>query len=239
MKLFGRNPTFFIFLALLIYNSVESGRFSNPRQWLITTLLLLPAIVIGITFHEFAHAFSAWKLGDQTPKAQKRVTLNPLAHIDPIGIVILVFAGFGWGRPVQVNPLAFRKNRRLANLIVDVAGVATNFVIAILCTGLLFLLVRNPILFSIVLNIVYINVVLMVFNLLPIPPLDGFGIITEIFDLRRFSWHHSFYDYGFIILMVLVLFNVVGTILRPAMYAILGFIGNIWGVNLLAIITGG
>jgi len=216
-----------IFLAIMAFNSIQSGRFDSPAQWLTDTLLRLPAIIIGITFHEFAHAFSAYKLGDQTPKAQGRVTLNPLAHLDPFGLIAIIFVGFGWGRPVQVNPYAFKKNRRAANLIVDVSGVTTNFVIGFLCTALLFV-IQDQILFTIVLNIVYINFILMVFNLLPIPPLDGFGILTEIFDLRRFSWYRPLYSNGFFILLPLIIFGILGMILWPALNALFGFSQGVW-----------
>jgi len=211
----------------MLFNSFQSGRFDNPRQWLFEMLLRLPAIVIGLTFHEFMHAFSAWKLGDMTPKAQGRVTLNPLSHIDPFGIIVLIFVGFGWGRPVQVNPYAFKKNLRLSNIIVDVAGVGMNFVIAFLLTAPLFFITSQT-LFLIVYYIVYINLVLMLFNLLPIPPLDGFGIITEVFDLRRFSWHRPLYNAGMFILMALVIFGFVGTLLGPVLGVIFDFIQKIW-----------
>ena len=224
---FRGNIVMIIFLVIMAFNSIQSGRFDSPGQWLMDTLLRLPAIIIGITLHEFAHAFSAYKLGDQTPKAQGRVTLNPIAHIDPIGIVAIIFVGFGWGRPVQVNPYAFAKNRRGKNLIVDVAGVTTNFIIAFLCTALLFV-VQEQILFQIILNIVYINYILMVFNLLPIPPLDGFGILTEIFDLRRYSWYRPLYNNGTIILLVLIIFGVLGMILWPALNVLFGFSQNVW-----------
>ena len=221
------NYIFIIFLVIMLFNSFQSGRFDNPRQWLFEMLLRLPAIVIGLTFHEFMHAFSAWKLGDMTPKAQGRVTLNPLSHIDPFGIIVLIFVGFGWGRPVQVNPYAFKKNLRLSNIIVDVAGVGMNFVIAFLLTAPLFFITSQT-LFLIVYYIVYINLVLMLFNLLPIPPLDGFGIITEVFDLRRFSWHRPLYNAGMFILMALVIFGFVGTLLGPVLGVIFDFIQKIW-----------
>ena len=232
-KLSSGSFIFIIFLAIMAYNSFASGRFSDPRAWLIETLFRLPAIVIGITLHEFAHAFSAYKLGDQTPKAQGRVTVSPLAHIDPIGIVALIFVGFGWGRPVQVNPFAFRKNRRLSNLLVDVAGVVTNFIIAFICAGLLFF-IHNDTLSTLVYYIVYINLVLMIFNLLPIPPLDGFGIITEIFDFRRYSWYQPLYNNGFFILLLILVvprffgFDLLGRLLWPSLDFLLKFLANAW-----------
>jgi len=223
-----------IFLVIMVVNSIRIGRFSDPAQWLRQTLLLLPAIVIAITLHEFAHAYSAYKLGDQTPKVQGRVTLNPLSHLDPAGLIVLIFVGFGWGRPVQVNPYAFTKNRRAANLVVDVAGVTTNFILAFVFTGIRILailnwgLVQNSVADSILTNIILINFILMVFNLLPIPPLDGFGIITEIFDLRRFEWYRPLYNNGFFILLILIIFGLLGNILIPALNGLYGFSQGVW-----------
>jgi Zn-dependent protease len=172
------------------------------------------------------------------------VTLNPLAHIDPIGIICLVFVGFGWGRPVQVNPNAFKKNRRLCNFITDIAGVCTNFICAFAVTGILFALLSGGAIvyggtaFTILYYTITMNIVLMVFNLLPIPPLDGFGIITEIFDLRHYSWYRSFYQYGSLILMILLIVRIHGNsiislIFTPALSGIFGFISKIWSVILL------
>ena len=231
MQRYFKNPINIIFLLFMIYNAITNGRFNNPLDWLINTLYLIPGIVIGITVHEFAHAYSAYKLGDMTPKAQKRVTLNPLAHIDPVGIIALIFVGFGWGKPVQVNPYAFQKRRRLCNLITDVAGVVTNFIVAFLATGLLRLMYEinaNQIIITIVAYLIQMNLVLMIFNLIPVPPLDGFGIITEIFDLRKYSWYQTVYNYGSIILMLLVISRLVGFILNPVLSAIYDLFFAIW-----------
>jgi len=231
---FRGNIVMIVFIAIMAFNSIQSGRFDSPAQWLMDTLMRLPAIVIAITLHEFAHAYSAYKLGDQTPKAQGRVTLNPLSHIDPFGIIVLIFVGFGWGRPVQVNPYAFKKNRRLANIIVDVSGVTTNFILAFFFTAIrIVALIRwglemNGVVDTILVNIIFINFILMVFNLLPIPPLDGFGIITEIFDLRRFAWYRPLYNNGFFILLILIIFGLLGTILMPALSALFGFSQAFW-----------
>jgi Zn-dependent protease len=224
-----------------LFNSIQSGRFNDPGQWLTSILLLLPGIVIGITFHEFAHAFAAWKLGDQTPLAQKRVTLNPLAHIDPIGILILIFVGFGWGRPVQVNPYAFKGNRRRSSLIVDVAGVVTNLIIAFLIAALAVVILNTAtysapmaVFYNILIRAVMINLVLMLFNLIPVPPLDGFGIVTEVFDLRQFSWHHQLYNSGMFILLGLIVLrsfggpDVIGWFIGPAMKTIPDAFSSFW-----------
>jgi Zn-dependent protease len=226
-----------IFFVIMAYQSFTGGRFNSFSDWLISTALTLPGIVIGITVHEFSHAFAAYKLGDNTPKAQGRVTLNPLAHIDPIGIVALIFIGFGWGRPVQVNPYAFAKNRRLCNIIVDVAGVVSNFILAFLCMGLLYQIAGSSAgqgspLYTIVLYIVSMNIVLMIFNLLPIPPLDGFGILTEIFDLRRRGWYQRLYGMGTIILLLFIIFRGTTYVLSPVIGVIFSFLASIWGAIL-------
>jgi len=194
-------------------------------DWLMSTLTLLPGIIIGLSFHEFAHAFVAYRCGDPTPKLQNRVTINPAAHIDPIGFIALLFIGFGWGKPVMINPNNFRKPRR-DELLVALAGVTLNLILAFLFMVLLWLLYKYAIGFmlsdlgmilqDILISIIFINIVLMVFNLLPIPPLDGFNVITQIFNLRNTEFYYRVYDKGFVILMVLILFNITGRILTPA-----------------------
>lgn len=228
---FNGNYIMLIFLVIMVFNAIRSPQYGSIGEWLVATLLKLPAIVIGITIHEHAHAWTAWKLGDRTPMAQGRVTLNPAKHIDPFGIIALIFVGFGWGRPVQVNPYAFRKNRRLANLLVSVAGVATNLVAAFLCTALLFF-VTNGVLSTVLYYIVWFNIVLMIFNLLPVPPLDGFGILTEIFDLRRASWYDTLYSFGSIILLLLIMTGATGKILGPAVLSISRAFISVWGLVL-------
>lgn len=192
--------------------------------WLMDTLMILPGIVIGLSFHEFAHAFVADRCGDPTPRAQGRVTINPFAHIDPIGFVALLFIGFGWGKPVTINPNNFKK-RRFYELLIGLAGVVMNLLLAILFMGLLKLLYTVELTFmlsamgkivsDIIVQIVAINIVLMVFNLLPVPPLDGFGVITQIFNLEGTRFYYEVYNKGMLILMALILFNVTGRILTP------------------------
>ena len=176
------DPLFWVFLAILIAERLLNGT-DNIGQALIEKLLMLPGIIIGITFHEAGHAFASYKLGDPTPKAQGRLSLNPAAHIDPLGFIFLFVAGFGWGRPVQINPMYY-KNKRRDEFIVSIAGVT-------------------------------VNLVLMVFNLIPCPPLDGWGILTQIFDLRKYSWWYPVYSRGSLILMALIIFNVTDIVLSP------------------------
>lgn len=237
MSLLRNNPLAVAFLLFMAYQAVTSGQMSNPMSWVMGKLIILPAILIGLSFHEFAHAYAAVRLGDPTPKLQKRVTLNPIAHIDIFGFLALIFIGFGWGKPVEVNPNNF-KNIRRDSLIVDVAGVTVNFILSIVFAGILrllyvyqydFLLTSlGSIVFNMIYAIITINIVLMIFNLLPIPPLDGFGIITEIFNLREKEFYYKIYDKGFVILLILIIFNITGKVLVPAVELVSGMVMGIF-----------
>lgn len=217
------DPLFWVFIAILIAERILSGT-ENIGQLLIDKLLMLPGIVIGITFHEAAHAFASYKLGDPTPKAQGRLSLNPAAHIDPMGYVFLFVAGFGWGKPVMINPVYY-KNKRRDEFIVSIAGVTVNLIIALIFSfivkGLAGVYDYNTgktalyYLAMMCTYVVFINLVLMVFNLIPCPPLDGWGIVTQIFDLKKYSWWYPLYRRGSLILMALIIFNVTDVILSP------------------------
>ena len=118
-----------LLVALVVVLNLLQGHDTFSIDMIITKLYMLPGIIIGLTLHEFSHAMVSYKLGDPTPKEQGRVTVNPLKHIDPIGFVALIMAGFGWGVPVQINP-NYYKNRRLGEALVAVAGVTMNLIIA-------------------------------------------------------------------------------------------------------------
>lgn len=197
----------------------------DPVDWIITHLLMIPAILTGLSLHEFGHAIVSDKLGDPTPRLQGRVTINPISHIDPMGLLCLILAGFGWGIPVEVNP-SYYKHRRRDEALVAVAGVTMNLIIAIVSA----LIIRGLFQFlgqsflsttigSVILDVfqymLSINLVLMVFNLMPIPPLDGFNIATQIFNLRKYSWYEMVYSRGGIILLVVVLFGGISLVLSP------------------------
>lgn len=217
------NPAILIVIALLLGNNLLTSN-QSIGEWLFDQILFLPAILVGLTFHEAAHGFASYWLGDPTPKLQGRLSLNPLKHIDPIGFLALFFAGFGWGKPVEINPFYY-KHRRRDELIVSLAGVVTNFIIAIMaCLAMKFSIgymeshgisVISYSVFMIFDYMMTINIVLMVFNLLPVPPLDGFGVATQIFDLKKYDWWYKIYSNGFLILMLLILFNVTDMILSP------------------------
>ncbi len=231
------NPMTLLFLALMVFSSLMSGRFSDPKTWILSTLLMMPAILIGLSFHEFAHAYVANKLGDPTPKRQGRVTVNPMAHIDPIGLLCLIFIGFGWGMPVQINPRYF-KNPRRDELLVAISGVSLNLILAIAFAGITKLIEVFALGFALssvgalvveaLLNVVKINLVLMVFNLLPVPPLDGFNIITQVFNLKQSDLYYKIYDKGLVILLILILFNITDIVILPAINFFYRFIMGIF-----------
>lgn len=228
--------TMLIFIAILAMNSFRGGAFSDPMSWLMDMLMTLPAIIIGLSFHEYAHAIVAYKMGDPTPKMQGRVTINPLAHVDPVGLAALIFAGFGWGVPVQIQPSNFR-NRRKGELLVSLAGVTMNLIIAIIFAiiakvllvtlGMGFLSgAAGSTLWMMIMYVIQINLVLMIFNLIPCPPLDGFSIVGEIFNLKQSDLYWTVYQYGNWILMGLIIFGVTGRIISPAVYFLFGLLQN-------------
>ncbi|MBR5129468.1 MAG: site-2 protease family protein [Firmicutes bacterium] len=231
------NPAILVIIALLLGNNLLSSN-QSFGEWLYDQILFLPAIIVGLTFHEAAHGFASYWLGDPTPKLQGRLSLNPIKHIDPIGFLALFFAGFGWGKPVEINPMYY-KNRRRDELIVSLAGVVTNFVIAIIaCFAMKFSIDfmgshgMNIVSYSVFMIFNYmmtINIVLMVFNLLPVPPLDGFGVITQIFNLKKYDWYYKVYSNGFLIIMFLIVFNITDKILTPAVGTIFNMLLNTIG----------
>lgn len=187
---------------------------SDPGTFLYTMLLALPGIIIGLSLHEFAHAYVSYKLGDPTPMAQGRVTISPFAHIDPIGFLLLMLFGFGYGKPVQINPNNY-KNPRRDEIFVALAGVITNFFVAVLFAFVYFLLARFNVISlystmsTILINIIFINVNLMVFNLLPIPPLDGYKVVRNLLlghvDVGKLWRVEAFFNrYGYLILFAIL-----------------------------------
>lgn len=198
---------------------------------IITKLLMLPGIIVGLSFHEFAHAFTSDRLGDPTPRRQGRVTLNPLAHIDWMGFIALLLFGFGWGKPVQIDP-SYYKNRRRDEFLVGIAGVTMNLILAVLFSIPLRLM-RSAVSGAVVQDLAFIiyyavmiNLVLMVFNLIPCPPLDGWGLLTQIFKLDRYPWWYQVYQRGGFILLLLVVTNMTGRIITPIVSSLMGILLN-------------
>ena len=160
------------------------------------------ALIIAITIHEFSHALAAERLGDPTPRLQGRLTLNPLAHLDPIGTILLILVRFGWGKPVQFDPFNLRNPRRDGALI-SIAGPASNMIVAIIC-ALLFRIPMPAALSYLLFVILQMNVVLGIFNLVPIHPLDGFKIVEGILPEEQAREWHQLERFGMIFLIFLL-----------------------------------
>lgn len=201
---------------------------------IISKLLMLPGIIIGLSFHEFAHAWVSDRLGDPTPRRQGRVTLSPAAHIDPVGFIALLLVGFGWGKPVQIDP-RYYKNPRRDEFMVGIAGVTMNLILAVIFALIIRLFssaisptsLANTVMYSlyqILIGVVVINLVLMIFNLIPCPPLDGWGLVTQIFRLDRYDWWYRLYQSGTYILLALIIFNVTDMIITPVVNFFMGIL---------------
>lgn len=182
-------------------------------------------VVLAITIHEAAHAFMAVKLGDDTPRLQKRLTLNPASHLDPWGTLLIVFAGIGWGRPVEFNPFNLRNLRR-DTALVALAGPVSNFAMALLMAGLL----RTPFVYQsdllpyFIESFALLNITLGVFNLLPIEPLDGFKVLGGILPPHlALQWEET-RRYGMFILLFLLITGASSKIIFPIVNAIANFL---------------
>jgi Zn-dependent protease len=175
----------------------------------------LIAFVLAFTLHEYAHAFVAWKLGDNTAKDEGRLTINPIPHIDPFGMILILFGPFGWAKPVPVNPLHFRGNKRLGMVLVAGAGPLVNLILGVLFaviyiyaryTGLL-ADTSDKWIYALDLTLQYsliINAALFVFNLLPIPPLDGYKILRFLSPRHWDRFYYNYEVYGPWILLLLI-----------------------------------
>lgn len=188
-------------------------------------LILLPGIILGLTVHEFAHGWTADRLGDPTARYAGRLTFNPLAHIDPIGLLALILAGFGWAKPVPVNPYRLRGNVRQGMVLVSLAGPAANLLLAFACAlflagGLGHLVPYGRQLLD---AAVWINIVLAVFNLLPVPPLDGAKVLAGILPGSQ-EWLYQMERYGTLILLVLLFTGIIGRLLMVVIRPLYGLI---------------
>ena len=172
-------------------------------------------LIVAFTLHEFAHAFVAYKFGDPTAQRQGRLTLSPLAHLDPIGTILIFIAGFGWAKPVPVNRFFF-KRPRLAGVLVSVAGPLSNLLLALLGTAIVNILYVSGLLTMLPGNyaeqlelffglFVSLNVMLFLFNLLPFPPLDGYRIIEDLAPAHIRSKMTQYESYGIVVFLILVI----------------------------------
>jgi Zn-dependent protease len=195
----------------------------NPDRLITLAILFLTSMPI----HEWAHAWAAYKLGDDTAAQRGRLTINPLAHLDPIGTLALVFAGFGWGKPVPVSPYRLRGNMRASWAMVSVAGPFSNLVLAMLAAipfrlGWLTLQSSGGIsLQGILFEFITINLALMLFNLIPIPPLDGSRVLAWMLPQRWAVTLEQMERFGgaglMLVLYLLSRMGLLGVIVNPLM----------------------
>ena len=223
---------------------------SAGTNGILNLLLTIPGVLIALTFHEFAHAYAADKLGDETPRLQGRLNLNPLSHIDPIGFAFLIVAGFGWGRPVQIDSRNFNGKYSIskAEAIVSAAGPIMNFVLAFVFLIIYYILfnVTNAldalssqwqlIIYQIILYTISINIGLGVFNLIPLPPLDGSKILMHFLPYNGKQWFYKNQQIFYIVFLLIWVTGLAGDILNPIFNGVLN--GMDWlAYNLLKLLT--
>lgn len=192
-------------------------------------LISLPGLFTAIIFHELAHGLVAYKLGDPTAKESGRLTLNPLKHIDPIGFIFMLIFKFGWAKPVPINPTYFR-NRKKDTILVSIAGVVTNFVIAILMALIIMIVpIRNSIIFQIIITTLWYNIMLGMFNLLPFPPLDGSKIVASLLPVKYEYYFYKYERYLYLILIFLIATDLINKFLGPMIDFALNFLIRLLG----------
>ncbi len=207
-------------------------QWSNPQYWL-GVLYSLPAVLLALSIHEAAHAFVAYKCGDPTARNLGRMTLDPTKHLDPVGTICLIFFRFGWAKPVPVNSRNF-KNPRRDDTLVSLAGIISNFILSFIAAGILFfslgLGLTNEVVIRIVMPMVSLNITLAIFNLLPVPPLDGFHLVSNIPAKKSYKAVAALNRYGFIIIIALLITGVIGFLLNFFMYWIITGYDNFFGL---------
>lgn len=203
---------------------------------IVNILIRVVAVLLAISVHEMCHGFAAYLLGDKTAKAMGRLSLNPLRHLDPFGALCLLIFGFGWAKPVLVNPMYFKKPKRDMALV-SLAGPLSNFIMAFLGLVIFKILtmanllpyghIVSEIVVQLISTVVFLNIGLGVFNLIPIPPLDGSKIFLPLLPTRLFVDIMRYEHLGWIVLMVALGLGVLDPIVSRAgmfVYSILSFL---------------
>ncbi len=216
--------TLYIIIGILVIVSLMSYGTSG----IFNLILSIPAVLLAITVHEFGHAFAAYKLGDDTPLRQGRLSMNPLDHVDPLGLAMLLFAHIGWGKPVQVDPRNYNRDISVekADAIVAFAGPLMNFITAIIfaliyCAMYKFVkisfLVSNIgiIIITIIASIVTMNIGLGVFNLIPLPPLDGSKIFLPVLPHNAKFWFIQHEQMFYFIFLIIWITGIAGRLISP------------------------
>ncbi len=227
---FDKRVIYIIIAILVLFTFAQYA--SNPGA-LLSLVISIPGVLIAITFHEFAHGLAAYRLGDNTAKMEGRLSLNPLDHLDPIGTLMLLVAGFGWGKPVHVNPSNYTRKISMekGEAIVSVAGPAMNLLLAIVFTIIYFALYKfmditfltstiGSIIMLLIQYTISINIGLGIFNLIPLPPLDGSKIITPFLPYKAKEWFQNNEQIFYIIFVVIWITGIASTIISPAIAAV-------------------
>lgn len=243
----------YLYIILVGLALFRVTKYANNPEAIVGLVISLPAVIVAMTFHEFAHAFAADKLGDETPRMQGRVTLNPLAHIDPLGFFMLLFCGFGWGRPVQINPVRFKRDISMSKgeAIVSFAGPLMNMILALIFSLILGAVFKfdllsgvpkyyNNIIFTLLYQLIFMNIGLGVFNLIPIPPLDGSKVLRHFLPTKVQMWFDNNESILYIIFMVLIFSRKTSLITAPIINiiakGIMFIVSNIFGIDMILIL---
>ena len=210
--------------------------FDDLGGFLTNLIAGLPGIVIAMVVHEYAHARVAYALGDYTPRLQGRLTLNPAAHVDPIGLAMLFIVHFGWAKPVEINPMNFSNPRR-DDILVSLAGPASNLITAFIALIILVLMAKMDFPFSegvlVVFNLIIIyNINFAIFNMLPIPPLDGSHILRDILPYELAQRFAMLERYSFIFLLIIIATPILQYVFVPLQRLIFGIFKGIVGILL-------
>ena len=230
--------TLYIVIGILVLLSVAS-LLSSPGE-LFLTLLGLPGVLIAITFHEFAHGITAYWLGDNTAKMEGRLSLNPFAHLDPIGTLMLIFVGIGWGKPVHVNPSNYTRKISMekGEAIVSAAGPLMNIILAFVF-GIIYYVIEKfagaaflnstvgTIIMLMIQSTIITNVGLGVFNLIPLPPLDGSKIIMPFLPYKAKQWFINNEQIFYLVFIIIWITGIAGRIISPAIAWLANGIMNI------------
>ena len=216
----------YVVIAIMVLTTLVNY-ITNPGA-LFGLLLSIPGVLVAITFHEFAHGFVAYKLGDNTAKDEGRLSLNPLDHLDPIGTLMLLFAGFGWGKPVHVNPRNYTRKISMekGEALVSSAGPIMNILLAIIFTLIYFAVKKyasvaflsstvGGIILLLIVSIISTNIGLGVFNLIPLPPLDGSKIIMPFLPYKAKEFFVNNEQIFSLIFVVLWITGIAGIIITP------------------------
>ena len=184
---------------------------------LFTMVAGVVIVLMSLTVHEVSHGYAAYKLGDSTAKNEGRLSLNPLKHLDPICALLLFIFGFGWAKPVPVNPYYFNGDRRKGMMLVSFAGPASNLILAFVLVAIYMAGHLGYSTAGLILSrAITLNIYLAIFNLIPIPPLDGSKILAGFLpQATAYKFLSTVEQYGFLILMVLIFFNITDIVLVP------------------------